>query len=224
MKNDFEKLIEQAAQSSFKSHCSIGDWCFEANDSGTFTVSHNGEVVVACENHQIVDVKWGSRIEEMKMQDILTSLMEHFPEIHLNALAVRTEDGLAVLGYKGSSQRMMDILGLDDFDYDRAWIAKKPNRNDYDKNDYVIYWDQGNSWCEVLGVFEGVTHEEFLVEARKKYREWIREDAELTSPVPAQVKQKTSLDRIIQSASVRTAEHQPVSDTKVKESKSEHSF
>lgn len=202
MKNEFDILMEQAAQHQFTKPCSVGDWSFEPGSTGTFAVVHNGEAVVTSEHGQIIDVKWGRRIADIEVHHILSSLIEHIPNVQLDIMAIRTEDCLDVMGYHGPSSRIADIPGLEDIDYYRAWVTTKENPLDPEKTDYVVYWDQGNTWCEVLASFEGVTHGEFVAKLHSKYQEWIHEDpsyVEDSGKLPA-LPDSTSLDSIISAA------------------------
>ena len=201
MKNDFEKLMEQAAKHLYKRTCSIGDWCFEPSGTGNFVVSYKGEAVVSSKNNQIIDAKWGSRIAGVEVCDILSSLLKNVPHIQLDAMVVRTDDCLASLGYDGPSYPISDIPGLEDIDYYRAWVTSKENSTDPKMTDYVVYWDQGNTWCEVLAVFEGVTHEQFVEGLHNKYREWIREEEQTNQEVSFEnISPSASLDALIKQA------------------------
>lgn len=176
MKNKFDVLIDQAALYQYSKPCSFSDWSFEPNCTGNFAVVHNGETIVTCESGQITNAKWGSRIADIEVHYILSSLIARIPNIQLDIMSVRTEDCLDVFGYDGPSIRIADIPGLEDIDYYRAWVTAKENATDPEKSDYVVYWDQGNTWCEVLAVFEGASHEEFVEALHNKYQEWIQED------------------------------------------------
>lgn len=213
MKNSFDSLMEQAAQHLYKSTCSAGDWRFEPSGTGNLIISHKGEAVVSCKNNQIIDAKWGSRIADVEVCDILSSLIEHVPHVYLDPMTVRTEDCLDALGYEGPSYRIADVPGLEDIDYYRAWVTSKENPTAPEKTDYVVYWDQGNTWCEVLAVIEGVTHEEFIAEIHNKYYEWIREEGEMELSLPEQSESDNqhkelslvpSIDNLIKEATTRT--------------------
>lgn len=182
IKNDFERLMQLAAERHHTSNCSVGNWASETSNAGTFVVLHNGETVVACDNDQIVDAKWGCRIADVEIYDILKNLLEHIPYTHLDPKVIRTDDCLGILGYEGPSHRIADIPGMEDIDYYRAWVISKSNEADPVKMDHIVYWDQGNTWCEVLAVFVGVTHEEFVAEMHDKYNEWIREES-VSTPI-----------------------------------------
>ncbi len=204
-KNDFERLMELADEHHYKSNCSVGNWSFEPSNAGSFVVLHNGETVVTCENNQIVDAKWGCRIAGVEIYDILAYLLAHVPHTHLDPMVVRTDDCLDILGFDGPSRRIADISGMEDIDYYRAWVTSKPNETDPVKMDHIVYWDQGNSWCEVLCVFKGVTHEEFVAEMHNKYTEWIREESVLED----NKEPKAPFVSQIQSASARAVEPHP---------------
>ena len=179
MRNDFEKLMVLAAEDYFEESRSVGNWSFDIAGANTFVISYNGESVVVCDSSQITDAKWGSRIDGVEVYDVLRSVLEHLPHIQLDPMTIRTDDGFSVLGYDGPSFRIADIPGMEDIDYYRAWVTSKPNEVDPAKKDHIVYWDQGNTWCEVLAVFQGVTHEEFVSEMHKKYNHWIQEETDL---------------------------------------------
>lgn len=213
MKNCFENLMALAAADFYQRTCSVGDWCFEVSGAGNIVVSHKGDAVVSCENNQIIDAKWGSRIADIEVRDILSGLLKHVPHIHLDAMSVRTEDCLDALGYDGPAYPIADVPGLEDIDYYRAWVTNKENQTDPEKADYVVYWDQGNTWCEVLAVFEGVTHEEFVAAMHSKYAEWLREEVALELSLPEENSPNNqnidfslvpSIDNLIKEAATRT--------------------
>lgn len=185
MKNDFKTLIELAAERQYKSSCRVGAWNFDVCSAGSFVVSHNGEAVVTCESNQITDARWGSRIAGVEVYDILEHLLAQVPQIHLDAMTVRTDDCLALFGYEGPSRPIETVPGLEDIDYYRAWVVSKTNTTDPEKMDHVVYWDEGNTWCEVLAVFDGVTQEEFIAKMHEKYAEWIQEEStSIDEPTP----------------------------------------
>lgn len=210
-KNDFEKLLGQAEQYEYQSSCFVGKWSFEPSAPGSFEIIHNEDVVVACENNEIIDAKWGSRVAGVEVCDILKVLIQSVPQIHLDAMIVRTDDCLDALGYEGYSTQISDVPGLEDIDYYRAWVTSKPNTLNPEKTDYVVYWDQGNTWCEVLAVFEGKTHEEFIADIHNKYHEWIQEEEAL--------EQSSSIDTLIKQASARSEVSSTTSDLKINEPK-----
>ena len=219
LKNDFEKLMEQAEANQYNCICSAGSWVFEGNGPDSFAISHNKETVAACKNNQIIDAKWGCRVAGVEVYDVLLHLLEHVPQIQLDPMSVRTDESLTRLGYMGPSDRIADIPGLEDIDYYRAWVTTKANEIDPDKKDYVVYWDQGNTWCEVLAVFEGFTHDEFVSGIHAKYNEWLREDAALNSEnegLDQAIPDKTPLADVIKSAKERVS-NQDVSPAKGQE-------
>lgn len=181
MVNDSEKLLDFAAKQYFKTPCSVGNWRFQLRGVPSFVIAYNGEPVVTCKNNQITDAKWGSRVADVEVYDVLKSVLEHLPGIQLDPMTIRTDEGFAVLGYDGPSVKIAEIPGMEDIDYYRAWVTSKPNAADPTKMDHIVYWDQGNTWCEVLAVFEGVTHEEFVTQMHTKYNEWIQEEADLAN-------------------------------------------
>lgn len=205
MVNDSEKLLALAAKQCFESTCSVGNWSFKKSGAHSFVIAYNGEPVVTCDNNQIIDAKWGSRVADVEVYDVLSSVLAYLPHIHLDPMTIRTDDGFALLGFDGPSLKIAEIPGMEDIDYYRAWVTSKPNATDPAKQDHIVYWDQGNTWCEVLAVFDGVTHEEFVSELHKKYNEWIREEGGMPDINGA----KASIDAQIQLASLRTSSEQP---------------
>lgn len=175
-KKDFEKLMAIAAERHFKENCYAGKWSFDISDVNSFSISYNGESVVVCDNNEIIDAKWGSRIDDIEVYSVLKYVLKHLPHIKLDPMTIRTDDGFSLLGFDGPSLQIADIPGMEDIDYYRAWVTSKPNTVDPAKKDHIVYWDQGNTWCEVLAVFQGVTHEEFVSEMHKKYNHWIQEE------------------------------------------------
>lgn len=202
MTNDFENLMALAAENHFEQSCSVGSWKFNRSSANTFIISHNGEPVVVCDNNQITDAKWGSRIAGVEVYGVLRSVLEHLPNIQLDPMTIRTDEGFSVLGYDGPSLRIAEIPGTEDIDYYRAWVTSKPNTVDPAKKDHIVYWDQGNTWCEVLAVFQGVTHEEFVSDMHKKYNQWIQEETDLGDTEETM----PSLSVQIQSATTRASE------------------
>lgn len=179
MINDFEKMMALAAENHFKENCSVGNWCFDIFSENSFVIAYNGESVVVCNNNQITDAKWGSRIAGVEVYDILKNILENLPSIQLDLMSIRTDEGFSLLGFDGPSLPIADIPGMEDIDYYRAWVTSKSNMINPEKKDHIVYWDQGNTWCEVLAVFQGVTHEEFVSKMHEKYNQWIQEEVDL---------------------------------------------
>jgi len=173
---DVGRLIDRAVTYQFNGDFSCGNWGFEGNGPGSFSIHHDDTLVVACKDHQIIDARWGSRIEDIEVSEILSVLLDRVPALQLDPKVIRTDDCFSVLGYPEHSMQISSVPGLEDVDYYRAWVTSKANERDPEKKDYIVYWDQGNTWCEVLAVFERVTHDKFVTQMWAKYNEWIQEE------------------------------------------------
>lgn len=175
-KSNYKRLIDEVCDTDFHENCYCGDWSFKVSYfSSSFELSYKDKIVVACEDNEIVDVAWGWILEKVFVRDVLKDILDNAPGVHLDIRTVETEDGLYALGYVDGSVHISEMFDDKDAlalcEYERAWIASKRNESDAEKMDYVVYWDQGNSWCSVMDVYEGVTRDEFLREIQSKYIE-----------------------------------------------------
>ena len=172
--NNFEKMMEEIRLKEYRENVEYGNWKFivSKTKSGTFSVFHENDEAITIENYKITEVMWGYGFREnnelIDCSDILKAVLS-IPDVHLNVYDVQTDDGLAALGYWDATH----LMSLDEeinLDYERGWYASKPGK-EKDKKDFVLFWDNGNSWCSVDKVFENMNEEEF----HKKVKKYLKE-------------------------------------------------
>lgn len=117
--------------------------------------------------------------------------------------SVHDAETFSFLGYNDFAVRLSDFFKDDNRFFDYAWAVSKSHENDSTKKDYIAYWDQGNGWCNVFGVFEGITQEQFVNELKN-----IQERSE---------QEKPELNNLIESASARVVEKDEISNNIVPE-------
>ncbi len=175
--NDFQRLMQMIKLKEYKENVECENWKFviSKTKSGTFSVFYKNDEVVVIENYKITDFMWGYSFREndelIDCVDILKSVLL-IPNVYLNIYDIETTDGLAALGYWDATH----LMSLDeemDLQYERGWYATKAGK-DKTKKDFVLFWDNGNSWCSVDKVFENITEEEF----HKKVKEYLKEKYE----------------------------------------------
>lgn len=176
LESDYKSLMHEVCDTDFRENCHCGDWCFKVSYfTFSFELSYKDKKVVACENNEIVDVAWGWRFENVSICHILKDILDNAPNVRLDIETIVTEDGFYALGYVDGSVHISEFFDGNDAqiltEYERAWIASKRNETDAEKMDYVVYWDQGNSWCSVMNVYECVTRDEFIKKIKSKYIE-----------------------------------------------------
>lgn len=164
MQSDFDGIMELAKKVDFQADCVNGSWGFKRLGEGKFEITYKDNMVVRCEDHQIVDAAWGYVFDNTHLYQVLRSVLEQIPGVRLDAKTIQTDDCLIALGYVDGSVYIGEVPGCEGLDliYERAWVASRENKENPETRDYVVYWDQGNSWCSVAHEIIGVTPEKFV--------------------------------------------------------------
>jgi len=183
--SNFKKLLISAKIAGYKKQIECGEWSFvpDEKQTGCFKILNKRRTVVSVENSQIVNVEWGAVYKDgdnpIFCREILEQVLE-IPDVKLDVYQVETDDGLSALGF-GDPVHLMSLDESMDMYYERAWYVSKPLEQN-GLNDYVLFLDCGNSWCEIEHVFESMTEKIFYDELKKylkNFREKNNENTEV---------------------------------------------
>lgn len=122
--------------------------------------------------------------------DVLAFAKDFFVKNFIREGSVIVDEVFSALGYTDFAERVSFLFEEENRFFDYAWTVSKPNQSDPATKDYIAFWDQGNSWCEIFGVYEGITPEKFLDELKNIQHQ--------------QEQGKPKLSNLIESAAVRT--------------------
>ena len=163
--SNFEKLMDLLKENGYKKSVSFGEWDFLGEDDGICNLFFKKKQVLSVYEGKVIDVSWGYNFSEESGKsvlcfDILKAIL-NIPGVSLDVLTVENTDGLAALGYSDP----VHFPEIDDFsNYERHYYACRPVEDG--KSDYVIFFDSGNTWCNVIAAFEKIDEERFLREAK----------------------------------------------------------